>query len=336
MTSLSNLSIKPILVKDSKYVGRVCKLQIDDMQGHYIIAKPLDLTQIRATFRISLNNCIDLQTAEISLYNADPFIVDMVTKGDITQQKIILTVGYRNAQPKVIFSDVGLVAYENKEGTDKILTIHSQVNVIPDIPIVKTFDNNALPRDIMNFLAQKLMAEGVKLSKIVIDKDFKINSSKGLSLQGKIKDCIDNLCSDNTIISSDPKKSIYFSWNIVDNVLYIFNTRSSYVNKTISLSFNTGLLEYPQLIQQSFGIGYQMVANTFLNPEIVPGALAVADASLYNLALVPSMLSPEGQQTQLQDAENDKYVIIKVDHQGDTRGNLWKTTLLGSAFKAGT
>lgn len=152
------------------------------------------------------------------------------------------------------------------------------------------YSNRTSVNTIVNRLANEL---GIPLRQ-----DFNIPGFyNGYSFNGRAKDALDEIC-----------RKAGYEWSVQDNEIQIISKTGSTEQLAVKLTPANGLLNYPERLADQEGKFEEALENelewkitSLLNPRLTPGALVEIES---------------------QEA-NGVFIIEKVRHYGDSRGQEW-------------
>jgi hypothetical protein len=277
--------------------------------------KGLDLSNFRIRFEVTSADVETPNNAAIRVYNLKPETILAIQEFS----EVVLNAGYQNGNYGVIFK--GTIK-QFKIGREN--AIDSYLDILAgdgDIEYNQAFiemslKSNTTPKSQIEQIAKE-MGTSADLGSLIVDKQH-IPSLRGTVLFGLARSNLRNIAT-----------SLDASWSIQDgNVLFLDNTGYRDGEK-VKINVGTGLIGVPE--QTSGGIRIRCLINS----RIQIGCLVELNNAEINQLVQqdPSAAPvPYNQRTGIQSnaALNTKdatYRVYAIDHQGDTRGQEWYSTL---------
>lgn len=289
----------------------------------------LDLSDFRATFRISQAAVGKPCTAEITVYNVSQSTIDRIavpTNAVVGSKrlKVIVEAGYQ-ADHSVIFQGDLWWKSTGKEGDCETFMrlVASTGDRAQQFAVVNvSLPKGATQAQIFDVIAKSMAEKGVT----VCGKPELMATKlpRGKVLYKMSADAMQGLADTNN-----------FDWGYTTGGLVAIRKDRTYKKdeEVIVLNSSTGLIGRPMLTQD----GVEM--KCLLQPRIDIGALVQIDnrsilrgsydtsvgegALMNNLAVTDAMLSADG-----------LYRVVSREHTGDTRGNDWYTTIVAVGVNA--
>lgn len=268
----------------------------------------LDVSQLRCEFKITKSAYLECNTSTVKIYNLNPDDENKLIKSGKT---IIVEAGYAGSFYGVIFKGNIIQPLRSKEnGVDYCLTL---VSMDSDRYISYGLVSVALSaqqsaRDAVSacvLRAGDVTKENYNVKEGTIsDKTTNIRYPRGKVLFGS-----------PTQYLSQISKSVNTTYYAEDGTINIISPSELANNEIIDLSPDSGLIGTPT--QGSYSISCECL----LNPKIKTNTLFHIDNKKITNFQYQMGQSVRGLDT------NGIYRVIKLTHEGDTRGQNWKTTI---------
>lgn len=274
-----------------------------------------DLSGLRFTFHIKNAQYGVPDNATFSIYNTGEELNAFLS--DFTQ--LTLQVGYGETPDSTSFGIIfnGLIKqfkFRRENTVDRVLDILAVDN---DEMFGYAFTRETLVSatwlDQVQAVAESagLVIDNMRQIQDLIDQGLISNkpSARAVTLHGRPSDLINNLCFNENCL-----------WNTTGNKLIIIPNNGVLDGQAIRLSRTTGLIDMPQ--QTTDGI----TIKALINPNFkINTAIELDNSSIVDYTFSPDYGFVDLSQWKDKDG---LYRIMSVDHQGDTRGNDWYSTLV--------
>lgn len=284
----------------SRQWKRVCQLIIGE-QG-----KGLLVEELRMTFEIIKTVTQEPNTALIKVYNLNP-----TNEAKIKDEfdEVLLNAGYEDSI-KLIFRGNIKNAYRYRETTDIITEIEAA-------------DGDT---DYKNSIMNETLASGTG-SKQLIDRALVTmpRTSKGhVQIADKIRGRGKVISGNTRDVLRDLAKDSGANWSIQDGQFQMIGANSVLPGTAIVLRSDTGMLEVPEVNDKGVSV------KCLLNPDLkINGVIKIDNNNVKGLYRRTQPLAPprETKENQYKDPvrpdPDGLYKIIKLTHNGDTRGQEW-------------
>jgi len=277
--------------------------------------KGLDLSNFRIRFEVTSADVETPNNAAIRVYNLKPETILAIQEFS----EVVLNAGYQNGNYGVIFKGtIKQFKIGRENAIDNYLDILAGDGDIEynQAFIEMSLKSNTTPKSQIEQIAKE-MGTSADLGSLMIDKQH-IPSLRGAVLFGLARSNLRNIAT-----------SLDASWSIQDgSVLFLDNTGYRDGEK-VKINVGTGLIGVPE--QTSGGIRVRCLINSRIqigclielnNAEI--NQLVQQDPSA---APVPYNQRTGIQQNAALNTKDATYRVYAIDHQGDTRGQEWYSTL---------
>ena len=289
----------------------------------------LDLSDFRCTFKISQAVIGKPCTAEIKVYNVSKETVDRIkvptnaVVGD-KRIKVILEAGYQEDHAVVFQGDLWWKSVGRESGTDTFMRL---VAATGDRAHQYAIVSASLPKGATQ--ADVFDAVGKAFKEMGVETKSKPEFSEGQLPRGKViysmaADAMQGLSAANG-----------FDWGYGPNGIQTVRRDTSYDSKEgiVVLNSRTGMLGRPMLTVDGIEV------KTLLLPQADLGTLVQIDnASIqrkgYDTSVSTGALSNNMAVTDDMIAYDGIYRVVGREHEGDTRGDIWETTLVCFAVHA--
>lgn len=315
-----------------KFFKRYLALWLED-----ITDEPYEITDYDASFEVNLYDGYSVNHCELSIVNAGSTLrraILFAARGEddkgnkIPPKNIHLIAGYQNGDKDIIYGGRIAYAYTNKYAQDNVTKIVCMDLAPADKQFSHTFEKGAKGAEIINYIAHAC-GYGVGF---VSPQLAKQNSPFQLNFvyNGGFADWMNRLCHDYRSPSKNKDLDREYQWFIYNGKVFFAETKDV-IYGTLPLSWDEGLLSYPEIVQDSYGLSYSLSARTFLRAKTMPRCLVSVDPDIENLAVTGIPLFHDGNQS-TEDIKKSQYLINRVIHQGHTRGNEWYTNAYGVKY----
>lgn len=285
----------------NQFIRKASLVLGNDTQG-------IDLTQLHFTFRIKQADKENPQSAIIRVFNLSPDTAKRVKTDEYT--RVILQAGYQDGAYGVIFDGEIVQARLGRESAvDTYIDILAAEGYSANQAVVNT--TLAAGSSVADAAAAAADSTGLGLSAFEFDPDAKL--PRGQALYGMSREVL------HRSVATTGHSYFYDKGRIVIVPLQGFKPGEAAV-----LNSNTGMIGWPEQTQEGIRV------RCLLNPLLELGGRFEID----NASIQRAQISANYQFVNtIPSLDNDGlYRIILMEHQGDTRGNLWYTDLVGVSF----
>lgn len=285
----------------SQFIRKASLVLGNDTQG-------IDLTQLHFTFRTRQADKENPQSAVIRVFNLNPDTARKVKTDEYT--RVILQAGYQDGAYGVVFDGEIVQARLGRESAvDTYIDILAAEGYSANQAVVNT--TLAAGSTVADAAAAAAASTGLGLSAFEFDPDAKL--PRGQALYGMSREVL------HRSVATTGHSYFYDKGRIVIVPLQGFKPGEATV-----LNSNTGMIGWPEQTQE--GIRVRCLLNPLLE---LGGRFKVDNASIQRAQVSASYQFVNT----IPSLDNDGlYRIILMEHQGDTRGNLWYTELVGVSF----
>ena len=306
MPSLSN-TLSPdgeVYVADSseQYLRKV-ELFVSDSDG-----AGLDLSLLRIKFSVKRSDSMTPNMADIRVYNVKPETAQLIKK---EFKQVILQAGYESNYGVIFQGNIKQVIIGRESGTDTFIDIIAgDGDRAYNFSIVNTtIAAGCTQSDQLKSCVQSMSAKGVTEGHVG---EMPTNQlPRGKVMYGNARNYLRNVAQ-----TTDK------SWSIQDEKITFVSNTSYLPGEAVELTSKTGMIGAPS--QTNEGVNVKCLLNPRINTG---GRIKIDNASVEQLKInfqVPG--SPSNYPAPL-DADGFYYVLV-VEHQGDTRGVEWYSTLV--------
>lgn len=279
--------------------------------------KGLDLSEFRIRFQVTSADVETPNNAAIRVYNLSQETIQRI-QGEFSE--VVLNAGYQNGNYGVIFK--GTIK-QFKIGREN--AIDSYLDILAgdgDIEYNQAFielslKSNTTPKQQVEEIA-KAMGTPADLDSLIIDKQ-NVPSLRGAVMFGLARSNLRNITT-----------SLDASWSIQNGTIVLIDNTGYRDGTAVDINVSTGLIGVPE--QTGGGIRLRCLINSRIqigclvklnNAEIVKLVQQNPDAAPV----------PYNQRTGIQPraalSEKDStYRVYAIDHEGDSRGQAWYSTLV--------
>lgn len=300
---------------EQQYI-RTCTLIVYDTE-----LNGLDLSNLRIKFNVKRSETMTPNTADIRVYNvSEETALSMLIKlsptegiGSQNRGRVVLQAGYNSNFGVIFQGSIKQVILGRESATDTFVDIIASdgSRAYTFAIINQTVGGNgvgATQTDQINAAAGAMAPKGVTLGHVG-DVDPNV-LPRGKVMYGNAKNYLRN-------VAQNTNKA----WSIQDEKITFVPVKSYLPGERVVLTSKTGLIGTPQ--QTNIGMNIKCLLNPLIrvNSRIDIAEATVQDFKI-NLAVPNSAANIPAPKTQ-----DGVYMPIIVEHQGDTRGIEWYTTL---------
>ena len=297
--------------------GRVWKFEIETYDGAEVFtiqtSLPPNNVFIPEQLHITFDTTQTIQQAfwycDISIYNLNPVTMNiLITQG----MKVTLGAGYQilggiTTTTDVIFEGTVLQPIWTREnGVDDKLTLHCVCGLIE-------VTNNFIAQSIAGGITQReLVAQMAQLCHFPLDaNDVDISSTTKLSRAsvffGSPADAFQSIADSNN-------SNLWFT----NQALHIRELREQTTKPTIVYGPSSGLIGVPQQTQDGVEMKMLLDPKITIMTQVQLQAGTIINQLQRSIPSLPTILDA-----------NNTYVVGRVRHYGDSRGNDWYTEVTG-------
>lgn len=283
---------------------------------------PINLSELHCKFETRHADLQTPNTCDIRAYNLSDDTVNAIfaatEKPSANQngQNLIIKAGYENANYGNIFSGELIqtrIGRESPVDTYVDLLAHDGDTAYIYGAVNTTLAAGATVADQISVIAKGFEQYGITFdAKSIPDNLRNQKSNRGVALYGPCSKLLNELA-----------ESYGFTYSIQNGTLQIVNYDTSLGGEAVVLNSATGLIGLPE---QTLG---GVMVRCLINPKIrVGGLVEVNQRSIQQIRLDPAF-GGEARQGPLIPglAADGIYRVWAIDHQGDTRGQEWYSTL---------
>jgi len=279
--------------------------------------KGLDLSEFRIRFQVTSADVETPNNAAIRVYNLSQETIQRI-QGEFSE--VVLNAGYQNGNYGVIFK--GTIK-QFKIGREN--AIDSYLDILAgdgDIEYNQAFielslKSNTTPKQQVEEIA-KAMGTPADMDSLIIDKQ-NIPSLRGAVMFGLARSNLRNITT-----------SLDASWSIQNGTIVLIDNTGYRDGTAVEINVSTGLIGVPE--QTGGGIRLRCLINSRIqigclvklnNAEIVRLVQQNPDA-----APVPYNQRTGIQPSAALSEKDSTYRVYAIDHEGDSRGQAWYSTLV--------
>lgn len=288
--------------------GRKISLLIANQQS------AINLSNMRITFRTSGADTESPNTAIIRVYNLSDHTVNQAIK---EYDNVVLQAGYEGGNFGVIFKGTIKQFRKGKESnTDSFLDILAADGDIPYTTgvISKTLDAGSTGPDAVGAVLAESM--GIPLDP---NADTTLAGTGGVLPRGKVlfgmsRDYWRNLANTHD-----------FRWSIQNGFVTVVPNTGYLPGQIIKINSSTGMVGIPEATDNG------ILIKTLLNPLVKIGQRAQINNKDVTQTIVKEQFFPNyaSPPTLIADVSRDgTYRILVIEHEGDTRGTSWYSSLV--------
>lgn len=269
----------------------------------------VDVSNLRITFTVKKTSVQTPNEAEIKVYN-----LSSETAAQIQREftRVILQAGYQNNFSVIFDGTAKQIKTGRDNGTDTYLHIFaSDGDASYNFAVVNTtLSAGSSPTDHINAAASPMAAHGTTVGHIGNVGGQKL--ARGKVMYGNSRDYLRQSAQ-----SSDS------DWSIQDGKLQVVPVRGLLPTQAVVLNSKSGLIGTPE--QTNDGIKIRALLNPMLK---IGGKIIVNNKDIQLATISENKTTKGGQKAQPADkpatiADDGAYKVIKVEYNGDTRGNDW-------------
>lgn len=253
------------------------------------------LDAVRVNFTVVKTEDTEPNQFDLQVYNLSK---STRSKFETTDNRVILQAGYQSTGLKLLaIGDIVKGSTEfNHPDVITSADCRDGGRALRDARASVSFKPNVTARNMVDELVKKLNVDNVE-----IDFDLSGAFKHGWSFYGQVRDGLDKLAG-----------RFGFQWSIQNNTLQLTERRTPSQREAVLLTPSTGMIGSPTRVDKT---GDNLTkakeepglkVRCLLNPALVPGDPVVIESAEY----------PRG-----------TYRITRVEHNGDTHGDDWSSTL---------
>ncbi len=283
--------------------------------------KGLDLSEFRIKFSVHNATAESPNTCEIRVYNLSPHTIDQI-RGEFSN--VELSAGYEGGSYGEVFQGT-IIQYRigRENATDNYLDILAADG---DVFYNYATLNSSLSKGLSqaDVLAHIKKETGIEMdtSALLIDSQHKPNI-RGQILFGMARAHIRNIAS-----------TLDSGWSIQNGQVVLIDNKGYRDGEAVAINVNTGLIGVPEQTDEGIRItcllnskirigGKVQLNNSEVSQLMQADKNSIAQVSYNQWAGITPLapLSPDG-----------SYMAFSVEHEGDSRGNIWYTHIIGLAI----
>lgn len=253
------------------------------------------LDGIRIEFTSRKDEDTEPNDLDLTLYNLSQ---NSRVAFETTDNQVILHVGYESTGLQLLaIGDIvtGETEFKSPEVITRV-SCRDGGRALRDARSSESFEAGVSAQTILDRLIEKLNVDNIQ-----IDTDLSGTFPFGWSYFGNVREGIDKLA-----------RRFNFNWSIQNNTLQIAETRKPTGRQAVLLSPQSGMVGSPTRVDKVKSNRTDakeepgLRVECLLNPALIPGDPVIIESRQY----------PRGY-----------YRITSVDHNGDTHGDPWTTTI---------
>lgn len=270
----------------------------------------LDLSELRIKFQVNQSDFETPNTTSIRVYNLANSTAVKIHK---EFKRVVLQAGYRDGAFGIIF-----------DGTIKQTRLgrETQTETYLDIFASDADENynfGAISQSIAGGTTPeeqtKIIANAMNLETGYVNYDIGLNKNiRGKTLYGMGRAEIRNLA-----------RSGQAQWSIQNGKVNVIRLSSYIDGQAVVLNSRSGMIGLPEQTEDGISV------RCLLNPKIIPGTqVQIDEASIQRAAISLSIRGDDPRQVEEffpQATADGFYVVLVAEHEGDTRGNEFYTSL---------
>lgn len=269
----------------------------------------VDVSNLRITFTVKKTSAQTPNEAEIKVYN-----LSSETAAQIQREftRVILQAGYQDNFAVIFDGTAKQIKTGRDNGTDTYLHIFaSDGDASYNFAVVNTtLAAGSSPTDHINAAASPMAKHGTTVGHVGDVGGQKL--ARGKVMYGNSRDYLRQSAQ-----SSDA------DWSIQDGKLQVIPVRGLLPTQAVVLNSKSGLIGTPE--QTNDGIKIRALLNPMLK---IGGKIIVNNKDIQAATISENKTTQGGQKSKPADkpatiADDGAYKVIKVEYNGDTRGNDW-------------
>lgn len=281
----------------------------------------IDLSKLRIKFSVKRSDTQTPNTADIRVYNvsaetANAIFSELSPKRGadillITRGQVILQAGYESNYGVIFKGNIKQIIRGRESATDTFIDIIAGdgQNAYNFAVVNKTLAAGATIKDQVDASVQSMNSRGVTAGQIADMPPEQL--PRGKVMYGTAKQYLRNAANSNNQ-----------SWSIQDEQVTFVSNKSYLPGEAVNVNSKTGMIGTPQ--QTTEGVNVKCL----LNPKIsLGGRIFLNNASVELLKVNQAVAGSPANFPAPQDADGYYYVLV-AEHQGDTRGVEWYTTMI--------
>jgi len=274
------------------------------LRRYRVIAGGVDVSELRCTFYIEKNIAETPNYSEITIYNLSPETENQIIE---TGERVVLEAGYQGSQYGLIFDgDIVQPLRDKEDGTTYKLTLVSQDadKFLNNGFVNQSWAAGQTPKTI----AEKLCSTATNPAELAYISE---NLENKKLTRGKV---VFGLACDYLRQISRTEQAAFFC---SDGKVNIIKAPDPPTGQIVSLSPQSGLVGAAEMTDEG------IKATCLLNPLLNLNSFVHID----NAHVREQKARRDSQPKQMD--KDGVYRIIKLVHEGDTRGNVWYTQFTG-------
>ena len=273
----------------------------------------LDLSQFRVKFRLVAADIETPNNAEITVYNLSQKTAQQI-RSQYEFGAVTLQAGYQNGNFGIIFQgSIKQVKIGRENQTDtfvKILAADSDLQY--NFGVVNTNIPAGTPMTAQTQIIARAAGLTADPSQINFAVGYNQANIRGKVIYGMARYYLRNIA-----------RSGLARWSIQNGAVRISPLTAYQDNEAVVLNSQTGMIGLPEQTQDGISV------VCLLNPKIVPGTqVQINESSIQRASVSVNPTDINQVEAAFPAISGDGfYTVLVVEHEGDTRGNPWYSTL---------
>ena len=269
-----------------KYFDRVCRITV---------SPDISVENYRITFEVKKSILSNINSCKVNIYNLTQTVRNRITSDSYSLIRV--EAGYRQNTGLVLIGEGNISNVTHSFALPEVITtIYSKdgFKSITNNPISLSFIGKTKLNSVISAIIAKL---NIPIRYVDYNRDMEFKN--GFSYVGSIPNVLDKL-----------GLQFGFIWSIQNGQLLILNGDKPTGNNDVFLSYETGLIETPELIIKNKDVSKinksEYKVTSLLQPQMEVGDLVkIASKTI-----------------------NGNFLVNELTHVGDNMGNNWLTTMV--------
>jgi hypothetical protein len=270
----------------------------------------LDLSELRIRFSVKQSTAETPNAANIRVYNVSDATAIQVKS---QYKQVILQAGYEGNYGVIFKGNIKQVIIGRETGTDTFIDIIAgDGDLAYNYAIVNTsLVAGSAQQDVVNACAGSMAALGVTIgANSQVPTTQKL--PRGKALFGNARNYL-----------RDTAQTTQNGWSIQNGQIVFVPNKSYLPGTAVVINSQTGMIGTPQQTNEGVNV------KCFINPKIrISGRVQLDNKTIQRLQVNLTLTPGSATNTAAPLPSNGIYFVLAIQHNGDTRGVDWYTTLI--------
>lgn len=284
---------------------RQCKLLVATLSGN-----ALDLSEFRVKFQVKQTTAETPNAASIRVYN---LAQDTAVQIRAQYKKVILQAGYEGNFGVIFQGNIKQVIIGRESATDTFIDIIAgDGDLAYNFAVVNaTLAKNSTQQDQVNAAAKAMSALGTTTGgNTTANSTTKL--PRGKAMFGNARNYL-----------RDAAQTSQSNWSIQDEKI-VFVPKKAYLPGTpVVINASTGMIGTPQQTNEGVNV------KCLINPSVkISGRVKLDNETIQRITIDLTLKPGNATNTAAPLPSNGVYFVLAIQHNGDTRGVEWYSTLI--------